>query len=268
MKGLGIIGVGAMGSALARRIVDASVIPSNTITLADRREEHVRCLAQELGLRWAKIPALAEATDTIIVAVKPQQIGGLLADLGGYLTPSHLVISIAAGISLADLASWIGEKQPVIRVMPNTPCLIGEGAVVLSPNTNVTETQLELAQKLFAVTGKVWVLPEEQMDAVTGVSGSGPAYVYLFIEALIDGGIAAGLGHEVATELAIQTVIGAAHMVRETDEHPAVLKKLVTSPAGTTAFALRELERGSVRGAVIEAVLAATARSRELQLHR
>ena len=265
MKGLGVIGVGAMGSALARRIVESSVIPGDKIILADRREEHVRDLAQELSLQWAKIPVLAEATDTIILAVKPQQMQDVLAELGDYLTSAHLVISIAAGITLTDLTKWMGEDKAIIRVMPNTPCLIGKGAVVMSPNAHVTETQLDLAQRLFAVTGGVWVLPEEQMDAVTGVSGSGPAYVYLFIEALIDGGITAGLSHDVAKELAIQTVIGAAQMVRETDEHPAVLKKLVTSPAGTTAAGLRELERGSVRASIIEAVLAATARSRELR---
>lgn len=265
MKGLGIIGVGAMGSALARRIAVSGIIPGNAIMLSDKRQGHAEDLARELGLTSGESPDVAQLADTIIVAVKPQQVQVVVSELKHYLTPEHVVVSIAAGISLTDLAGWIGQEQPVIRVMPNTPCLIGQGAVVISPNTHVSQAQLDFARSIFAVTGKAWVLPEGQMDAVTGVSGSGPAYVYVFAEALIDGGVTAGLSHEIATELAIQTVIGAAQMVAETGKHPAVLKDMVTSPGGTTAAALRELEKGSVRAAIIEAVLAASARSKELQ---
>jgi pyrroline-5-carboxylate reductase len=265
VKGLGIIGVGAMGSALARRIAASGTMSGHALLLTDKRQSHVENLAQELKLKSAELPELALAADTIIIAVKPQQVQEVLWELRPYLTPKHLLVSIAAGVSLADLADRIGEKQPAIRVMPNTPCLIGQGAVVMSPNTYVSQAQLEFALRIFAVTGKVWVLPEGQMDAVTGVSGSGPAYVYLFLEALVDGGIAAGLGHEVATELAIQTAMGAVQMAAETGIHPAILKDMVTSPAGTTAAALRELEKGCVRGSIIEAVLAASARSKELQ---
>lgn len=262
MRGLGIIGVGAMGGALARRLAVAGVVPRESIVLADKRQEQVRCLAKELGLRWAEPEAVVAIADTIVVAVKPQQLRELMSALRHQFTPEHLLISIAAGISLADLADWTTENQPVIRVMPNTPCLIGQGAVVMSPNGNVSQAQLELALELFGVTGKAWVLPEQQIDAATGVSGSGPAYVYLFLEALIDGGVTAGLNRDIATELAMQTVIGATQMMAETHEHPAVLRNMVTSPAGTTAAALRELENGCVRGAIVEAVLAASACSR------
>ncbi|NMB45881.1 MAG: pyrroline-5-carboxylate reductase [Firmicutes bacterium] len=265
MKGLGIIGVGAMGGALARRLAESRVVPSDAIILADKRKEHVEHLAGELGLRWAEVPVVAANTDTIIVAVKPQQVPEVIQGLSDDLTPEHLLISIAAGVSLADLAGWTGENQSLIRVMPNTPCLIGRGAVVMSPNSCVKQAQLDLALKLFAVTGKVWVLPEEQMDAVTGVSGSGPAYVYLFLEAMIDGGVTAGLSHAMATELAVQTMIGAVELVAETGKHPAMLRNMVTSPAGTTAAGLRRLENSRVRGAIIEAVLAASTRSQELQ---
>ncbi len=269
VQGLGIIGVGAMGGAIARRISASRNLPGSmscgTIVLADKRQEHVATLAQELGLGWLEVQAIPGAVDTIIIAVKPQDMEQVLADLSPGLSPDHLLISLAAGVSLANLAFWTSPQQSIVRVMPNTPCLIGQGAVVCSPNAHVSPAQLRTAQDLFAVTGKVWVLPEQQLDAVTAVSGSGPAYIYVFLEALIDGGVTAGLSYQVAAELAVQTILGATQMVAETGKHPAVLKNMVTSPAGTTAAALRELEAGKLRSVVIEAVLAAAARSQALQ---
>lgn len=265
MKGLGIIGLGAMGSALARRMAMSEVVQKRAVFLADVRREHVASLADQLGSSVVETEAIGQVADTIILAVKPGQVGQVLSALRPSLTPEHLLISIAAGISLGDLAAATSLSQPIIRAMPNTPCLIGKGAIVLSSNNNVSAAQLELAQRLLEATGRVWLLPEEQMDAVTAVSGSGPAYVYLFLEALIDGGVAAGLSYSTATELAIQTAIGAIQMMMETEDHPAVLRNMVTSPAGTTAAALREFEKGNFRSTLIEAVLAAWDRSKELQ---
>ncbi|NLY31112.1 MAG: pyrroline-5-carboxylate reductase [Firmicutes bacterium] len=265
MKGLGIIGVGAMGGAVARRLAVSGIISPQAVILADKRKEHLDRLAEELGTRRASVPELAAESHTIIIAVKPNQVAEVLSELKRELTPNHLLISLAAGVSLAALAEGTDKAQPLIRAMPNTPCLIGQGAVVLSPNAHVSQGQLDTAVEIFAETGKVWVLPEAQLDAVTGLSGSGPAYVLLFLEALIDGGVASGLSHEDARGLAIQTVLGAVQMAAETGQHPAILKNMVTSPAGTTAAGLTRLEKSGIRGAVIEAVLAAAARSKEIQ---
>lgn len=264
MKGLGVIGVGAMGSAIVRRIVESGVLAAGDVAVTDREPALAVRLSEELGVRAATAGELVQTVDAVLLAVKPHQVEELLQKLRAYLSTGQLLISIAAGITLGQLSRWTSNRQPVIRVMPNTPCLIGQGMSVMSVNECVNEEQLNWTRRLLAVTGRVLVLPESSMDAVTGLSGSGPAYTYLFLEALIDGGVTAGLSRKEATELAAQTVLGAAQMVLETETHPAVLKGMVTSPAGTTAAGLRVLEARAVRSAVIEAVLAATSRSREL----
>ncbi|NLK08285.1 MAG: pyrroline-5-carboxylate reductase [Firmicutes bacterium] len=256
---LGIIGVGAMGGALVESIAASGKVTADKIAIFDQRRSHAEGLAKRLGVRMLDIKSLAACADAIIVAVKPQDMAQVLVDLEPYLTAEHLIISLAAGISLDKFADWVGPKQPVVRAMPNTPCLVGEGAIALSPNRYVCPKQLEFTRFLFEATGKVWVLPEQMMGAVTGVSGSGPAYVFLFLEAFIEGGVAAGLNYEVATGLALQTLLGACKLMMETGDHPAILKNKVTSPAGTTAVALRELEAGKLRSIVVEAVLKASA---------
>lgn len=261
---LGVVGVGAMGGALVRRIVASEKMALDKVFVSDKRQKYVVDLAHELGIKTLDVQDLARSVETIVIAVKPQDMEQVFQELSPNLTPNQLVISLAAGISLARIANWTHQAQPIVRVMPNTPCLVGQGAVVCSPNRHVNSRQLRLAEALFELTGKVWVLPEEQMDAVTGVSGSGPAYVYLFLEALIEGGVAAGLGYTVAKELALQTVLGATRLAMETGQHPAILRNMVTSPAGTTVAALRELEAGKLRSVVIEAVLAASAGAKAL----
>jgi pyrroline-5-carboxylate reductase len=200
----------------------------------------------------------------LILATKPDQVAAALAEIAGAIGPSHLLISIAAGVPLAKLESALPPGTRVIRVMPNTPALVGAGAAGFALGKNATAADGELAQKLLSAVGLAVPVKESLLDAVTGLSGSGPAYVYQFIEALSDGGVAAGLPRDVATRLAAQTVLGSAKMVLETRQHPGVLKDQVTSPGGTTIEGVHELEKGAFRATVINAVRAATEKSKKL----
>ena len=208
--------------------------------------------------------AVAAEADVLILAVKPQQMSGVLAEVGPTLTSSRLVVSIAAGMRLDTLAAGLGPRARLIRVMPNTPCLVGQSASGYSLGAGATEADAELVAELLAAVGRAFRVDEKLLDAVTGLSGSGPAFVYLIIEALSDGGVRMGLPREVALQLAAQTVRGAAEMVLTSGEHPAVLKDRVASPGGTTIAGLQALEAGSLRGTLMAAVEAATRRSQEL----
>jgi pyrroline-5-carboxylate reductase len=205
-----------------------------------------------------------EQASVLILATKPDQTGAALAEIRERFTPRHLLLSIAAGVPLAKLEAALPARARVIRVMPNTPALVGASATGFALGSSATRSDGELAHRLFSAVGIAFPLKESLLDAVTGLSGSGPAYVYLFIEGLSDGGVAAGLPREVATRLAAQTVLGAARMVLETGQHPGALKDMVTSPGGTTIEGLHELEKGKVRGTVISAVRAATEKSKKL----
>ena len=196
--------------------------------------------------------------------MKPDQAAGVLAELRGGFTKQHLLISIAAGVTLAKLEAALPAGARVIRVMPNTPALVGESASAFALGKAATAADGELAKKLLSAVGVAFQVKESLLDAVTGLSGSGPAYVYLFIDALSDGGVASGLPRDIATKLAAQTVFGAAKMVLETGQHPGVLKDQVTSPGGTTIKGLHELEKGKLRAAVMSAVRAATEKSKKL----
>lgn len=210
---------------------------------------------------------VVDHADILILAVKPQVIAELLEQIGGHVqkrTPAPLVVSIAAGITLAQLQKGLGPKIRVVRVMPNAPCLVEASACAFSGGECATQEDLDLIQTLLDDVGLAFRLPENLLDAVTGLSGSGPAFVYLMIEALSDGGVRAGLPRDVATALAAQTALGAAKMVLETGHHPGVLKDNVASPGGTTIAGLHELERAGVRGAFMSAVEAAARRSTEL----
>jgi pyrroline-5-carboxylate reductase len=208
--------------------------------------------------------AAAAGADVVVLAVKPPQIVSVCRHLAAHLQPSTVVVSVAAGIPLAAMEEVLPFGTPVVRVMPNTPLLVGQAMSVMSPGASATEEHLSLAEKLLGSVGRVVRLPESQMDAVTALSGSGPAYVFLLVESMVDAGVLLGLPRPIATELAVQTALGAATMLRETGEHPAMLREGVTSPGGTTAAALRELERGGLRAAVLAALEAARDRSREL----
>lgn len=266
-KTLAVLGTGMMGGALARGLVHAGAMPSSGLRLFDTHQAKATALAEALGLGAQVMESAALAVsdaDVILVAVKPPMVAAVLAEIGPLLSPNQLVISIAAGIRLAKMEALLADGIPLIRSMPNTPCLVGCGAAALSRGTAATEVHLQLAQSLFASVGLSVEVPERLLDAVTGLSGSGPAYVYLMIEALADGGVKEGLTRDTARLLAAQTVLGAAQMVLSSDQHPAQLKDNVTTPGGTTIAALHVLERAGIRTALIDAIQASAERSREL----
>jgi len=262
---IGFIGTGKMATALARGFLHAGLVTPASLHGSDTSPEARAAFAEATG---ASVPednfAVVRQASVIFLAVKPAQIPGVLAELKGAIGPDHLVISIAAGVTLSRLQGMLPPGSRVIRVMPNTPALVGASATGFATGDAVLPGDAALAQRLFGAVGVAFEVKEALLDAVTGLSGSGPAYAYLFIEALSDGGVAAGLPRDAATRLAAQTLLGAARMVLETGLHPGALKDMVTSPGGTTIEGLHELERGGVRGAVMSAVRAAADKSRKL----
>ena len=262
---LAVLGVGNMGEALVRGIVRAGALPPEQIAAADIDASRVAALAQELGVIPAASNAEAAATsEYVLLAVKPATIDSLAQEIATALTPDHTLVSIAAGVPLRRLKRALGDSRPaLVRVMPNTPALVGEGMFAVAA-PGVSAERVEMLKSLLGSIGRVVEVGEEMMDAVTGLSGSGPAFVYLMIEALADGGVASGLPRSVAHQLAVQTVAGSAKMVQETGQHPGALKDAVASPGGTTIAGLAELERAGFRGAVLSAVRAAAARARQL----
>lgn len=262
---VGFVGAGRMATALARGLVSSGFTAAESIAACDVLPEAREGFAAATGARAVESVAdiLAEA-EIAVLAVKPQQMRGVLAEAEPHVTQSHLIVSIAAGVGLGTLIAALGTDRRVVRVMPNTPALIGAGAAGFARGGTATPEDAGLVERMFSTVGLAVELPESLLDAVTGLSGSGPAYVYEIIEALSDGGVRMGLPRDVATRLAAQTVLGAARMVLETGEHPAALKDAVASPGGTTIAGLYALQRGGLRGLLMEAVEEATERSREL----
>ncbi len=265
MLKLGLIGCGKMGGALLRGVETALGSTELSVTLSDVVPAAVDALQNSLACPASPgSPAdVAAASDVVMLAVKPGDMKTLCQDLAK-VEGSRLFISIAAGISLADLESWLGARQRVIRCMPNTPALVATGAAAFARGTKATADDAALASKIFSSVGTADEVSEKLLDAVTGLSGSGPAYVYTVIEALADGGVLMGLPRAAAVRLAAQTVAGAAKMVLETGKHPAALRDEVTSPGGTTIAGLEQLEANGLRHALIQAVRKATERSKEL----
>lgn len=262
---IGFLGAGKMATALAKGFIRAELVMPKQVVAGDISEAARAAFAKETGAKITKSNLeVAKAADVLIIAVKPDQLPGALAEIHDHVTEAHLLISIAAGITLATLEASLGKAARLIRVMPNTPALVGASATAFALGKSATAADADLTKKLFSAVGVAFQVKESLLDAVTGLSGSGPAYVYLFIESLSDGGVAAGLPRDVATKLAAQTVLGAARMVLETGQHPGALKDMVTSPGGTTIEGLHELEKGKLRGTVISAVRAATEKSRKL----
>lgn len=263
---LAVIGAGKMGGALVRGWVRSGALRGGNIRLCNRRPETAAALAAEIGSVVCPIPEEAvHGADLLLLGLKPHLIVPILGSVRDALPPNCLVLSVAAGVRTTSLEEALAPgTQPIVRTMPNTPALIGAAATAFCRGTHATDAHAALAETLFGAIGVVAEVAEAQMDAVLGVSSSGVAYLYLLIEALIDGGVRAGLPRDIARLFAAQTALGAARMILETGEHPAALKDAVTTPAGTTIAGLEVLEKAGVRGTLIEAVLAARDRAREL----
>ena len=261
---LGVIGGGQMGEALIRGILQSGLTLPENITVAEPFVERREYLESEYRIRTTDQEDVLAESRVIILAVKPQIVNPVLARYQKLLNKDHLIISIAAGVTIAQLEKGLGGNRSIIRVMPNTPALVLAAASALSANSNVAREEMEIGLEIFSAVGTCVEVPENLLDAVTGLSGSGPGYVFTFIEAMIDGGVLAGIPRPVAEQLVLQTVYGSAKLALETGEAAAVLKGRVTSPGGTTITGLQVMEEGGLRGTVMTAVEAATARSREL----
>ncbi|MHB1033484.1 MAG: pyrroline-5-carboxylate reductase [Pirellulales bacterium] len=263
---IGFIGAGQMARALARGFVEGGLVPAAQIWASDPAIEARNAMSEAIpGCRTTanNVHVVAES-DVVFLAVKPQHTAAVLDELRGKMTANHLVVSIVAGVRLEILHQALGSGTRLVRVMPNTPCLVGQGACGYCLGPGATAADGELVGQLLAAVGRAVKLDESLLDAVTGLSGSGPAFAYVMIEALSDGGVRMGLPRQVATALAAQTLRGAAEMVLTTGDHPGVLKDRVASPGGTTIAGLQALEAGGIRAALMAAVEAATRRSVEL----
>ncbi|MBX3451913.1 MAG: pyrroline-5-carboxylate reductase [Planctomycetaceae bacterium] len=263
---IGFLGSGQMAAALGGGFVAAGAIPADHLVGYDVNPNASKRFQSAIpGAILATSPAeLCQKTDVVFLSVKPQHMTDALSALTQHLTDQHLIVSIAAGIPLATLTSKLGAGRRYIRVMPNTPALVSAGASAFCRGGKADDRDAAVVAQLLGTVGRAEEVPEKLMDAVTGLSGSGPAYGFLMIEALADGGVRAGLPRALALMLAAQTVLGAAKMVLETGQHPGALKDAVASPGGTTIAGLHALEQGGVRGILMDAVVAATERAREL----
>jgi pyrroline-5-carboxylate reductase len=258
-----VLGAGKIGEALLSGMIRAGWAPANLLVTA-RRAERADELRTRYGVQAVDNAHAAKTADTLILAVKPQDMGALLTELAPHVGSDRLVISAAAGITTASVEDRLTEGTPVVRVMPNTPVLVDEGMSVISAGRHADEQHLARTEAIFQPVGKTLRVPEKQQDAATALSGSGPAYFYYLVEAMTDAGILLGLPRAQAHDLIVQSAIGAAVMLRDSGEHPVKLREAVTSPAGTTISAIRELENHGVRAALIAALEAARDRSREL----
>jgi pyrroline-5-carboxylate reductase len=263
MTTIAIVGAGKIGEALLAGLLKAGRNP-DTLVFTERYDERAAELSKRYGVRSRTIAEAAVEADVLIVAVKPQDIEPVLIGLAPAIGPKTLVVSVAAGLPTALYERHLPDGQPVVRVMPNTPILVGEAMSAISAGSHATPEHLTIVEDLLSSVGKVVRVPESQQDAVTALSGSGPAYFFFLVEAMIDAGILLGLPRAVSAELIIQSAVGAATMLRDSGEHPTMLREAVTSPGGTTIAAIRELENHAVRAALLSAIEAAAVRSAEL----
>ena len=260
---IGVIGAGVMGEALIAALIRSGVTPAE-ISFAEKRAERAEELIAHYGVLHKDIASLAGESSTILLVVKPQDMQATLQELSPHIAVDCLVISFAAGKTIASITSGLDKPNPVVRVMPNTPALVGKGASGYSLGTGVTDSQRDFVAQLLAATGKAIEVPESLQDAVTATSGSGPAYFFAFVEAMIDGSVALGISREDATVLTIQTIVGAAALLESSGDSPTTLREKVTSPNGTTAAALASLREADLSSIVAKAMAAAAARSQEL----
>ncbi len=263
MHTIAVIGAGQIGEVLLSGLLMAGW-PADRLVATARRDERAELLRQRYGIRvLSNAEACAEA-EVLAIAVKPQDAAALMADLGQHIPREKLLISLCAGLPTSFFTKWLAEGTPIVRVMTNTPALVDEAMTAISAGPHATADHLALAEELFSPLGRTIRVPESQQDAVTALSGSGPAYFYFLVEAMTDAGILLGLPRQVAHDLIVQTAIGSAIMLRDSGEHPVKLREAVTSPAGTTISAIRELENHGVRAALLSALEAARDRAKEI----
>jgi len=260
---LAIIGGGKIGEALLSGLLRRSAGPDD-ILVVEHYPERIRYLSERYRIRVVEVAEAVRSCSTILIAVKPQDIDRLLHQLADLVTAEHLVVSVAAGITTARIERGLPAGPAVVRCMPNTPALVDEAMTAISAGSRASQEHLQRADELLSAVGRVVRVPESQLDAVTALSGSGPAYFFFLVEAMIDAGILLGLPRALAAELIVQTLVGSAVMLRDSGEHPVQLREAVTSPAGTTISAIRELENHGVRAAFLAAIEAARNRSAEL----
>jgi pyrroline-5-carboxylate reductase len=264
MSRLAVVGAGVMGETIMAGLLASGWQPEELVAV-DRYPERVAEVVGRHGVgSAASIDEAVARAEAVLLAVKPQDARGVLAEIGAALRPGAAVVSICAGISAATIEAALPAGTPVVRVMPNTPAKVGEGMSAISAGSAATGEHLELASSMLGSIGKVVTVPESYQDAVTAVSGSGPAYVFYVVEAMVDAGVLLGLPRDVATTLAVQTLYGSAKLLVTSGEHPGRLREQVTSPGGTTAAALRELDAHAVKAAFAAAMEACRDRSREL----
>ena len=262
---LGIIGVGNMGEAIVKGILNKKILKSEDILVYDKFKEKSKNISEFYGVGVANSNSqLTSLSETIILAVKPQDLEKTINEIKNNLTEEKILISILAGVPIKKIKNLLNKNVAVVRVMPNTPALVGEGAIAVSFDDSIDENKKEYIISILSSLGKVYRVEEKDMDVITGLSGSGPAYVFTFIDSLAQGGVKKGLPYNLALDLAIQTVLGSAKLLQETEEHPMVLRDKVSSPSGTTIYGLHTLEKYNFRNAVISAVEDATDRSKEL----
>ncbi len=264
-KRVAVLGAGKMGGILLHALLKNNLLSPELTCATVQHEERARLLATKLNVKVGTDNAAAvEAADIILVAVKPQVVQEVMREIRGRITPAQLIVSVAASVPTSMIESWLPEKIPVIRAMPNTPCSIGSGMTAVCKGKYADAQHLAMTCRMFDVVGRTVVVDEKHMDAVTGLSASGPAYIYIILESLAEAGVKVGLPRDVATLLAAQTTLGAARVVLETGDHPALLKDSVTTPAGCTIDGIMELEEGKLRVTLIKAVVRATQRAKEL----
>jgi len=262
---IGFIGAGNMAEAMIGGLVRGKHVAAGKIAASDPRKERLEELRQQFGIDvTTNNREIVQRSGLVVLSVKPQIMDKILREVGEHMKPGTLVVSIAAGVDTATIEEAVADGVRVVRAMPNTPALVGAGATAIAAGKHASETDLATAKALFDAVGITVELDESHLDAVTGLSGSGPAYIFLILEALADAGVKVGLSRRNAQRLAAQTVMGSAKMLLETDEHPGKLKDMVTSPGGTAIAGLHTLEEGGLRTTLINAVETATKRSREL----
>ena len=260
---IAILGTGVMGETLLSGLIRAGRDTADLV-VTGRNEERTRAIASRYAVRLADNATAAAEADTVVLVVKPQDMAGLLDEISDHLRPGTLVVTVAAGITTATVEDRLAAGTPVVRVMANTPAMVDQGMAAIAPGQHCDEEHLEVAATLFRSCGKVVQVAEKHLDAVTAISGSGPAYIFYVVEAMIEAGVLLGLPRGTSTELVEQTVLGAASMLKETGQHPTVLREQVSSPGGTTMAALRELDDNKVRAAFLTAIEAAARRAHDL----